>query len=111
MDGPSGVARLPTGPETCPKRLNPCSELRWEVRLGRCARAPPRIPRRCVGEPSPRAGVPAHLDGSRPTVAGQRRTWTGFPHTRRLRSDSTTTAPVASIGTPDTLPSWRGHGV
>src|SRR5450755_2300875 len=82
--GPRGRSR----PSYAPDNTNPTSAYgaawgRW--RIG-ATRAPPREPRQAIGANSHPAGNPARRTRAkeneaalvRPTVAGQRRHWTGF---------------------------------
>src|SRR5574338_1431441 len=66
----------------------------------RRTRAPSRVPRRCVWSRSHLPGIPTCRDvASRPTAAGQCRTWTGFPRQVRvgaaLAGDAATLLPGA----------------
>ena len=69
--------------------------------VGRRARAPPRIPRRLSWSPRPARAFRLVPVRQGPTVAGQRRTLTGFPRTQRLRGR------LVALGC---LRAWHGHG-
>src|SRR4051794_17667623 len=91
---------MPTGPETAPDCERPRARHRtW----GRWSGDVPGLrPANLDGVSwSPRLAQAFRLTGpapdrSRPTVAGQRRTHTGFPRTRRLRLDISTVGAIPS---------------